>query len=257
VRKATLCVTLLALCALVFSAGTAGAAIIMIDDFQNPGVAPPTFTHWMEQYIVGFGDVYANPNADAGLPFTSTLGGERAFELIYEGGGGNGSSADMRLIGSPDQNLDLSTNGGVAAEFDVGYGWTTPLSADFSGLDTIQIGFLSPDHDSQFIVELVSNLETTPAIASAVYSLPNGYAGAFNVSLSDFPGIDLTDVDQIGFAFGFESTTGLDDEGATYVADLQMRVDYIRAVSTIPEPCTLTLLGLGLLATLRRKRSRR
>lgn len=236
------------------------SALVIIDDFQNPVISPPSpIKIWLEQYVVGVGDLYANPGFNAGLPLGSTIGGRRDFALQYIGGGSTGAESELSIIGFPDQDLQFSNDAGVMASFTLGYGlaapldWDTTAPATFS--DTIELVVRSTDHDSQFIAYLRSGAGTLGDIGEAVvYSLPTGYTGSFSIPLSDFPSIDLTDIDEVGFEFGFDSTTGPGDEGATYVADLQLSLDLIRAVSTIPEPTTLALLGLGALALARRRR---
>ena len=244
--------SLLALFALVLGGGQA-SALIVIDDFEEPVNGPP-YSRVLEQFTVGVGYSTTNPGFEAGLPLANTIGGRRDFELTYITGGVNRVTSVANIIGSPDQLLQFSNGAGVEGQLVIAYGWgdfgAPPLNTDFSTEDTIQIYFGSTDKDTQFIVGLASGVVQE----FRVYSLSNGYTGLYNIPLSDFPTIDLTDVDSVGFAFGFESTTGPDDQEPTYVANLQLTVDLIQTASTIPEPATLTLLGLGALALARRRR---
>jgi len=257
VRKTRVCGALLML-ALVAGPAT---ALVMIDDFQNPVISPPSPVKiWLEEYVVGVGDTYANPGFNAGLPLASTIGGRRDFALQYIGGGSIGATSELSIIGFPDQDLQFSNDAGVMATFRIGYGIITPLDWDTTApatfSDTIELVIRSTDHDSQFIAHLASGVGTLGEMHQfMIYSLPSGYTGPFVIPLSDFPGIDLTDVDQIGFEFGYGNAVLPEDERQpTYVADLQLSIDMIRATGAIPEPTTLALLGLGALALARKRR---
>jgi len=257
-RNSCVCGAVLMLALIACPAG----ALVIIDDFQNPVISPPSPVKiWLEQYIVGVGDTYANPGFNAGLPLASTIGGRRDFALQYIGGGSIGAESQLSIIGFPDQNLQFSNDAGVMATFWIGYGmavpldWDTTAPATFS--DTIELVIRSTDHDSQFIAHLASGVGTLGEVHEVViYSLPSGFTGPFVIPLSDFPNIDVTDIDQIGFIFGFETAVlpGDDELQPTYVADLQLSVDVIRATGAIPEPTTLALLGLGALALARKRR---
>jgi len=256
--KTTKTLAALALVVLVLGAGQA-SAVVIIDDFQQPATAPPFFTNWLEQYVVGFGHVYPNPGSNTGLPVANTIGGRRDFELTYIGGGSAGSTSDLDIIGSPDQYLQFSNSAGVMAAFEIGYGWAVPLDWDATlpatYADSLMLDIRSTDHDSQFIVEIASGVGTAGEVHEAVvYNLPAGFTGPYIIPGEDFTSIDPTDIDEITFYFGYDTTSGPDDDNATYVADLQLSINSFEAIAAIPEPTTLALLGLGALALARRRR---
>jgi hypothetical protein len=249
---------LLSLTILSLVAGSAFAAPVVIDDFEYPVMAPPIAEHVMELYSIGTGHQYTNPGADPGLPLASTLGGRRDFELTYIQGGRTGGECKVRTAGDPGQRyLDYSNTSGVESQFDLEYGEVSDLSTDLSFQSGIEFYVLFPtDVPSQFILRLwsdVGELEETEGYH--VYALPEGFSGLYYMPFTDFPGINFTDVDRISFSFGFASTSGPGDGGATYAASFDVSLDFIQAqTQVIPEPTTLTLLGLAGLALVRRRR---
>jgi hypothetical protein len=83
----------------------------------------------------------------------------------------------------------------------------------------------------------VTQLLTVPASSS----LPQ----IVNVDLSEFIGVDFTQLDSVELAFDFQTTPGRDVE-----------INFFGAATAVPEPSALILLGLGGSSLLLRRRRR-
>ena len=107
------------------------------------------------------------------------------------------------------------------------------------------------DHDAHMDLTLETNTETTPVTFTATFDVAANFNGVYTIPLNSgtFPGItgaNLTDVDGIRLRiYPAHPETG----------SLDFTIDQI--YTNIPEPATMTLLGLGGLGMLIRRRRKK
>ena len=237
-------------CAVLFTASAAFGAVIIIDDFENPAAVVT-----MASYEVGSADPDPQVGFHSGLPPASTIGGRRDWQLDYIGGGGDGEQARARIVGtSPDQFLSFSNEGNIQSELMLTYGAAGNLDADFSSQAGLELYVRYADQASYVFVEVISNAETTSDYAFASYLIPaDANPQMIFIPGADFPGIDGSDIDWIQFTFGLATPVVDPRAERSYVPGLDLQIDQITS-SDIPEPCTMSLLALGGLALLTRRR---
>jgi len=241
----------MALMAVALLAGSSSASIIVIDDFDSPPGPVP-----LAEYEVGFTLTDPQSGSNVGLPPLQTIGGQRDYVLDYIGGGLAGDKVTANIVGGPlpPQVFSLSNDSEVMSTFKLIYGNASPLAQDFSDQVGVEIYFDDTDLDSEFIVEL---WDDSSGYDFMVYALPDDFQGIYFVPAADFA-MNSPVIDKIAITFGYASVDpnlGPNDEQATYTPSFDMKLDYIQTVA-IPEPCSMTLLGLGLAGLVARRRRR-
>lgn len=248
-----------ALCGAALLLAVCSAFAVMIDDFENP-----TAVHSLAVYAV---PPPPGPNpqygSDTGLPLGSTIGGIRSYKLEYIGGGSAGDQTRARLVGiSPNQRLSFSNDSAIQSELELTYGGDgigtnpPPLNANLSATTDVEIAVASADQPSTVLVEAWSDIDGTPGYAFAFAVIPAGSSFLVTIPVSSFSGtVDGSDIDIIRFTFGLADDWTPRENERRYASDLQLSLEHLQTLeSVIPEPCSLTLIALGGLGLLRRRR---
>ena len=220
----------------VFLAGSACAAPILFIDTFGDGADL--------QVVVSA----ASPGA-TGTPSTKTgtsmIGGQRTLTLLsVVGDGFNFASA---LVGGA--SLSHGNNPTVTSDLEVLYGGASNLlDADFTISTDIDISLAEVDQSTNISLELTSGMTAGNPASGASHSVTQNAAspGMFLYGLSQYSsnGVDLSDVDRVKLLLN-----------TTQIA-VDTRITRI-TVGIIPEPATMTLLGLGALALVRRRRRKK
>jgi hypothetical protein len=136
-------------------------------------------------------------------------------------------------------SLSIAADPNDRIEATVGYGAAAPLGLDLSKEICILFDITFVDLDTALTTTIV---DAHGATQSVLATIPGGsYPAAFALGLSAFNAVDLADVSTIRFQFVGES--------------VDLEIDAIRTSrEPVPEPATVSLLTLGLLALIRRRR---
>jgi len=227
--------TLAYLCAvLVLAAGFASAEVI-IDGFEDGDffllVTPTT------------------GNDNDTQTGSSMIGGVRRVDILNVTTTGSGGNAQAEVASDNpdvlDNALSYSNSDQVTSTLKLTYGGTgNLLDADLSAEPFIDINLKSIDLATGMAVTLTSGMEGagTSHTESDTASAP----GFFPFTLADYAtaGVDLSDIDEIIVTVSGDPA-------------LDLSIDLIAATDVIPEPATLSLLGIGLLAAAYRRRKRK
>lgn len=213
-----------------FSLSQTQAAVVTIDDFAA-GVPLSTFgtTNAINDglhagVLGGYRDTMVMASSGGlNIFYSPIIGNTIAFDGLAGSSGFYGSLYDGPGL---DGSLNLDLLGGVST------GNFSLVVLDINGTGTAHVNVLDNSGNTFSIVE----------------HLNNGFAGTLNFDYADYlsGGVDLTDIKAITLVI---ASSGIADDftigafSATTVA--------------VPEPATLTLLGLGSLMILRRRNRRR
>jgi len=228
--------TLALLCAaLVLVAGSASAEVI-IDGFEDGN-----FT------LIVDATTGSGQSTQTG---TSMIGGTRTVDLLNVTSTGSPSLFASAIVGadSPDvldDALSYSNNDQVTSTLKLTYGGTgNLLDADLSAEPFIDIHLKTIDLATGMSVTLTSGLEG--AGTSHTETDTASGPGFFPFTLQDYAdaGVDLSDIDEIIVEVSGDPA-------------LDLSINLIAATDVIPEPATLSLLGIGLLAAAYRRRKRK
>ena len=213
------------------------SASIVIDNFEDPNSAA--------SLLLQSGDTSAIDEDD---PVTGVIGGARgAYLQVLSGQLGTGETGTVR-INDPTFDGRLHLSATLPSTFDLyfnlGYGIAMPsggpLNSNWSALDRIRLDFSTAPAENQFTtIELFWDY-AGPGYGHDphFFTIPSG-ASSMTVMLSNFTGIDLTDIDAITVRFD-------------PIPDGQSLV--LEEIVVVPEPATLALLALGGVALIRCKR---
>lgn len=144
------------------------------------------------------------------------------------------------------QFLDISIDGGGSGQYAFSGGagllgtsrltWLNVPSTDFTanGEDTLRVTLISNDIPNDLVFTLTDGSSNSFSVTKSLSFLPVG--GNLNYLLSDFTGVDVTDIVGINMFVDMQFDTGTD-----------MRVDFIETVGpgNVPEPTSIALVGLG------------
>jgi len=220
--------TLALLCAvLVLATGSAWATTI-IDDFSdgNPDLQ---------------NDGTPDPITSTEGSLSGVLGGERVTVLdVISGASEDPLRQASCVVGGG--LLSYSNDSGVTSELTLDYGKNTPLNEDLTSDIDFYINVDSIDLSTDMTVRLWTEGNNGGAAdGEETVTVPSGTSGVFSFPLSNFGIADLSDVDRVQVEFAGDERVDMD-------------IKAIGTTDVIPEPATLSLLGLGLLAVLRRRR---
>lgn len=227
--------TLALLCAaLVLVAGFASAQAI-IDDFGDGD-----FT------ITVTGTAGATDESDlSGLNTANVIGGRREAILTLVTAAGSKQARAIVELGE----MSLSNESGIESTLVLNYGNKTETGAgtDLAANMTGDIGMTYEITEIDLNGQLAVVMNAGGSDHSASVAAPSS-GGTFQIPFSSFLPVltaaDLADVDGLRFTF-----TGPEDWDVT--------ITKISTTDVIPEPATLSLLGIGLLAAAYRRRKRK
>ncbi len=219
---------------------------LIVDHFFNTG----NFSGGTEQDVA----LDYDSDDDGSPPFSETdsrsgtdaLGGQRELGLVVNSDQEIGQTTTATIFASGNAT-DLQSASNTDAEMSFGYGSLagggSPLNTDMSAEDRFILGFLvPPDVNAEIFVQLDASSSTF----GYTQLLPSGSGGA-EIFFSDISGFPAASTDVDGLEFTLRPQDGLTG------LDVTLR----GIVATTPEPGTLSLLALGGLGLLRRRRRRK
>ena len=228
-------------CALLAMLALNASAFHLIDHFENPAIL-----HLESAGGIGTTLPAVPPQSDSGNKIIGVGGVPPGQRDLTDTINKNilGLKVNIDIVKS---TLSLSNPSQARSTLKLEYGDYTTLGAagalngDFSGDVGLNFDLIAADQGGSVKVDLEANGNTYSksfAITTAT--------GTYQVPFASFPGLvasgDLSDVDGIRFTF-----TGPDAWDIT--------IDQIgSSEDIIPEPATMSLLGLGVLALIRRRR---
>jgi hypothetical protein len=192
-------------------------------------------------------------------PDVATLAG---MSKTWVGGGATASEVTTSIIGSAVRfSAELKNGDGSGdgwASMGVGYGWQPPVGLnDLSAYTGYSLMFLNTNNSSWFVNLYVNTGWTdTPYNESDQFNQSGWVELAPGVSttiLVDFAAAGTNNLNHVT-NIGFEVGGNMDTYPYSNTANPSNPDSYHIDVSSIPEPATLCLLGLGALSLLRRKR---
>ena len=196
------------------------SADIVIDDFSTAGVSSLTVTE------VGTASQITTTTDQ------SILGDEREEVLNFVVG-----------TGSANYTVNTSDNLFVISQ-GVGVGLTGSLTynniANFDLTDGGVNDQLTLDVRSDIPFALVDELTVSATSGTDSFSVdvtipPNTGSGIVNIAFADFDSVDFTDIDELQLNFDFTRANGLGRD---------VDLSFFAATSSVPEPSSLTVLGL-------------
>lgn len=196
------------------------SADIVIDDFSTAGVSSLTVTE------VGTASQITTTTDQ------SILGDEREEVLNFVVG-----------TGSANYTVNTSDNLFVISQ-GVGVGLTGSLTynniANFDLTDGGVNDQLTLDVRSDIPFALADELTVSATSGTDSFSVdvtipPNTGSGIVNIAFADFDSVDFTDIDELQLNFDFTGASGLGRD---------VNLSFFAATSSVPEPSSLTVLGL-------------
>lgn len=196
------------------------SADIVIDDFSTAGVSSLTVTE------VGTASQVTTTTDQ------SILGDEREEVLNFVVGTGSANytvnTSDNLFVIS--QGVDIGLTGSLTynniANFDLTDGGVNDqLTLDVRS----DIPFALADELT------VSATSGTDSFSVDVTIPPNTGSGIVNIAFADFDSVDFTDIDELQLNFDFTEANGLGRD---------VDLSFFAATSSVPEPSSLTVLGL-------------
>ena len=197
------------------------SADIVIDDFSTAGVSSLEVT-----------DVVRTASQITTSTDQSILGDEREEVLNFVVG-----------TGSANYTVNTSDNLFVISQ-GVGVGLTGSLTynniANFDLTDGGVNDQLTLDVRSDIPFALADELTVSATSGTDSFSVdvtipPNTGSGIVNIAFADFDSVDFTDIDELQLNFDFTEANGLGRD---------VDLSFFAATSSVPEPSSLTVLGL-------------
>ena len=228
----------------VAGAGLIPPEHVTIDDFRDDGSRA-----WI---LLEAGGTLFGSDEDTGLDPSHVIGGVRELTLDGTGGGLTTGWAETEIFGTAtggSMETWLSEDAESGATLELHYGTRAPsgseLNSNWSALEVLRVTFNYVRYDDTPIggfVELYWNVGGLGEGSMPVpFELPYADDGMnLDIPLTDFTGVDLTDIDGVRVEFGTSLVAG-QNFGVTEIA-------------VIPEPATLLVLAAGALGLLGRRR---
>jgi len=149
-----------------------------------------------------------------------------------------------------DQPYDQSTE--VPSTFTVNGAPETEV--DIEGVTTISVDFNDTSVLFDFFTTLTNPRFRSEEFNGLVFDLLSGGPLAFSsFSVDDSSNFTGFDESRIGLS---ENRLTIDWGGLTYNKDTRLLINFVPATVEVPEPATLSLLGLGLLSVMANRRKR-
>lgn len=224
---------LIALVAAVAAGASPSRADVVIDSFRATSYPYAVPTGLLQ------GPVGSSTISESGLSGAETIGGVRAVTIAVSSSASFGDFANVRVGDSPSDpagSLSYASTTGADGSLALSYGLGggPGLDADFSGLGSIDVGFLDFDRANGLDMPVTLRLVDMDGVESELtLSVTSAGAQTLSFSLSAFSSLDLSRIRGIEVLF----QAGLSSD---------FRLSSIVGVTAVPEPPGLALLGAGM-----------